>query len=112
MYEAINDVYSILIPIAEANKDYKKLANIHGFVNVLIFNQLYCWAIILIMWKLYIAGILNKYENLVNFVGELYVVSMCTNILSLCINIVAFTIQWRIVGKMFILYDWTSYLVG
>jgi hypothetical protein len=30
MYEAINDVYSILIPIAEANKDYKRLANIHG----------------------------------------------------------------------------------
>ncbi|XP_021924154.1 dedicator of cytokinesis protein 6 isoform X3 [Zootermopsis nevadensis] len=30
MYEAINDVYSILIPITEANKDYKKLANIHG----------------------------------------------------------------------------------
>lgn len=30
MYEAINDVYSILIPIAEANRDYKKLANIHG----------------------------------------------------------------------------------
>ena len=30
MYEAVNDVYSILIPIAEANRDYKKLANIHG----------------------------------------------------------------------------------
>jgi hypothetical protein len=30
MYEAINDVYSILIPVAEANRDYKKLANIHG----------------------------------------------------------------------------------
>ncbi|PSN35267.1 Dedicator of cytokinesis protein 7 [Blattella germanica] len=30
MYEAINDVYSILIPVAEANRDFKKLANIHG----------------------------------------------------------------------------------
>lgn len=31
MYEAINDVYKVLIPIAEANRDYKKLANIHGY---------------------------------------------------------------------------------
>ncbi|XP_066997234.1 dedicator of cytokinesis protein 7 [Anabrus simplex] len=30
MYEAMNDVYKILIPVAEANKDYKKLASIHG----------------------------------------------------------------------------------
>ncbi|XP_067118403.1 dedicator of cytokinesis protein 7 isoform X1 [Centruroides vittatus] len=30
MYEAMNDVYKILIPIAEAHRDYKKLANIHS----------------------------------------------------------------------------------
>lgn len=30
MYEAMNDVYKILLPIAESNRDYKKLANIHG----------------------------------------------------------------------------------
>ncbi|KAK7862685.1 hypothetical protein R5R35_000927 [Gryllus longicercus] len=30
MYEAVNDVYKILIPIAEANRDYKKLSNIHS----------------------------------------------------------------------------------
>ncbi|XP_046985251.1 dedicator of cytokinesis protein 7 [Schistocerca americana] len=30
MYEAMNDVYKILLPIAEANRDYKKLSNIHG----------------------------------------------------------------------------------
>ncbi|KAL0280011.1 UNVERIFIED_CONTAM: hypothetical protein PYX00_001439 [Menopon gallinae] len=30
MYEAMNDVYKILIPIAEEARDYKKLANIHG----------------------------------------------------------------------------------
>ncbi|KAG1678326.1 Dedicator of cytokinesis protein 7 [Nymphon striatum] len=30
MYEAMNDVYKILIPIAEAHRDHKKLANIHS----------------------------------------------------------------------------------
>lgn len=30
MYEAMNDVYRICIPIAEHNRDFKKLANIHG----------------------------------------------------------------------------------
>ncbi|KAK0179557.1 hypothetical protein PV327_005299 [Microctonus hyperodae] len=30
MYEAIPDVYHVLLPIAEAAHDYKKLANIHG----------------------------------------------------------------------------------
>lgn len=30
MYEAMNDVYKILIPISEEARDYKKLANIHG----------------------------------------------------------------------------------
>lgn len=30
MYEAIPDVYRVLLPIAEAAHDYKKLANIHG----------------------------------------------------------------------------------
>lgn len=30
MYEAVNDVYSILIPMAEANRDYKRLAAIHA----------------------------------------------------------------------------------
>jgi len=33
MYEAVNDVYSILIPIAEANRDYKRLAAIHAKLN-------------------------------------------------------------------------------
>lgn len=31
MYEAIPDVYKVLLPIAEAAHDYKKLANIHGY---------------------------------------------------------------------------------
>ena len=30
MHEAVNEVYKILIPIHEANRDYKKLAIIHG----------------------------------------------------------------------------------
>uniref|UniRef100_A0A1B6EVF4 Dedicator of cytokinesis protein 7 n=1 Tax=Cuerna arida TaxID=1464854 RepID=A0A1B6EVF4_9HEMI len=30
MYEAMNNVYKVMIPITEANRDYKKLANIHG----------------------------------------------------------------------------------
>lgn len=29
MFESVNEVYKILIPIAEAHRDYKKLANIH-----------------------------------------------------------------------------------
>ncbi|RZF36641.1 hypothetical protein LSTR_LSTR012320 [Laodelphax striatellus] len=30
MYEAMNNVYKVMIPITEASRDYKKLANIHG----------------------------------------------------------------------------------
>ncbi|KAL1514145.1 hypothetical protein ABEB36_003452 [Hypothenemus hampei] len=30
MYEPMNDIYHVLIPIAEHNRDFKKLANIHG----------------------------------------------------------------------------------
>ncbi|XP_035782880.1 dedicator of cytokinesis protein 7-like [Anopheles albimanus] len=30
MYEAMNDVYKVLIPICEANRDFRKLAQIHG----------------------------------------------------------------------------------
>ncbi|XP_064467293.1 dedicator of cytokinesis protein 6-like [Ornithodoros turicata] len=30
LYEATNEVYKVLIPIAEAQRDYKKLANIHS----------------------------------------------------------------------------------
>ncbi|KPJ13246.1 Dedicator of cytokinesis protein 6 [Papilio machaon] len=33
MYEAVNEVYKVLIPIAEEQRDYKKLANIHGKLN-------------------------------------------------------------------------------
>ncbi|XP_026490440.2 dedicator of cytokinesis protein 7 isoform X1 [Vanessa tameamea] len=33
MYETVNEVYKVLIPIAEENRDYKKLANIHGKLN-------------------------------------------------------------------------------
>ncbi|KAL7303214.1 hypothetical protein TKK_0004415 [Trichogramma kaykai] len=33
MYEAIPDVYKVLLPIAEAAHDYKKLANIHSKLN-------------------------------------------------------------------------------
>ncbi|XP_073967695.1 dedicator of cytokinesis protein 7-like [Choristoneura fumiferana] len=33
MYEAVNEVYKVLIPIAEDHRDYKKLANIHGKLN-------------------------------------------------------------------------------
>ena len=31
MFEAMNEVYKILTPIAEAQRDFKKLANIHRF---------------------------------------------------------------------------------
>lgn len=31
MYESMNEVYKILTPIAEAHRDYKKLANIHRY---------------------------------------------------------------------------------
>ncbi|KOB78711.1 putative Dedicator of cytokinesis protein [Operophtera brumata] len=34
MYETVNDVYKVLIPIAEQHRDYKKLANIHRAVHV------------------------------------------------------------------------------
>ncbi|XP_038627245.1 dedicator of cytokinesis protein 6 isoform X6 [Tachyglossus aculeatus] len=30
LYEAVNEVYKILIPIHEANRDFKKLATVHG----------------------------------------------------------------------------------
>ncbi|XP_066563982.1 dedicator of cytokinesis protein 7 isoform X2 [Amia ocellicauda] len=30
MYEAVNEVYKILLPIHEANRDFKKLATVHG----------------------------------------------------------------------------------
>ena len=30
MFEAVNEVYKLLIPIHEANKDYKRLATLHG----------------------------------------------------------------------------------
>ena len=30
MYEAVNNVYRVLIPIYEANRDFKKLAAVHG----------------------------------------------------------------------------------
>jgi translation elongation factor EF-4 len=30
MYESVNEVYKLLIPIAESHHDYKKLASIHG----------------------------------------------------------------------------------
>lgn len=30
MFESMNEVYKILTPIAEAHRDYKKLASIHG----------------------------------------------------------------------------------
>lgn len=30
MYEAMNDVYKVLTPICEANRDFHKLAKIHG----------------------------------------------------------------------------------
>ncbi|XP_072936330.1 dedicator of cytokinesis protein 7 [Epargyreus clarus] len=33
MYETVNEVYKVLIPIAEEHRDYKKLANIHGKLN-------------------------------------------------------------------------------
>lgn len=35
MYEAMNTIYKVMIPITEANRDYKKLANIHGYVTIL-----------------------------------------------------------------------------
>ncbi|XP_052826042.1 dedicator of cytokinesis protein 7 isoform X2 [Octopus bimaculoides] len=40
MYEAVNEVYKILIPIHEANRDYKRLAHIHNklheaFTNII-----------------------------------------------------------------------------
>lgn len=30
MFEAMNNVYKVMIPITEANRDYRKLAYIHG----------------------------------------------------------------------------------
>uniref|UniRef100_A0A3Q1J6A6 Dedicator of cytokinesis 6 n=1 Tax=Anabas testudineus TaxID=64144 RepID=A0A3Q1J6A6_ANATE len=40
MYEAINEVYKILLPIHEANKDFKKLATVHGKLQD-AFNKVY-----------------------------------------------------------------------
>lgn len=45
MYEAINEVYKILCPIHEANRDFKKLASVHGKLQD-AFNKVYnqvCW---------------------------------------------------------------------
>ncbi|XP_041982163.1 dedicator of cytokinesis protein 7 isoform X2 [Aricia agestis] len=33
LYETVNELYKVLIPIAEDARDYKKLANIHGKLN-------------------------------------------------------------------------------
>ncbi|XP_026325619.1 dedicator of cytokinesis protein 7 isoform X2 [Hyposmocoma kahamanoa] len=33
MYETVNEVYKVLIPIVEEHRDYKKLANIHSKLN-------------------------------------------------------------------------------
>lgn len=33
MYEAMSEVYKVMIPIIEKNHDYKKLANIYRLVN-------------------------------------------------------------------------------
>lgn len=30
LYEAMNEVYKVLIPIHEANRDFKKLSQLHG----------------------------------------------------------------------------------
>ncbi|XP_043955473.1 dedicator of cytokinesis protein 7-like isoform X5 [Gambusia affinis] len=40
MYEAINEVYKILLPIHEANRDFKKLATVHGKLQE-AFNKVY-----------------------------------------------------------------------
>ncbi|KAI5607035.1 dedicator of cytokinesis protein 7 isoform X9, partial [Silurus asotus] len=40
MYEAINEVYKLLCPIHEANRDFKKLASIHGKLQD-AFNKIY-----------------------------------------------------------------------
>ncbi|XP_068613178.1 dedicator of cytokinesis protein 7-like [Brachionichthys hirsutus] len=40
MYEAINEVYKILLPIHEANRDFKKLAAVHGKLQD-AFNKVY-----------------------------------------------------------------------
>ncbi|XP_035384987.1 dedicator of cytokinesis protein 6-like isoform X2 [Electrophorus electricus] len=40
MYEVINEVYKILCPIHEANRDFKKLASVHGKLQD-AFNKIY-----------------------------------------------------------------------
>jgi hypothetical protein len=30
MYEAVNDIYRVLTPIYEANRDFKKLSQVHS----------------------------------------------------------------------------------
>ncbi|KAJ0057836.1 hypothetical protein NL108_002959, partial [Boleophthalmus pectinirostris] len=40
MYEAINEVYKILLPIHEANREFKKLATVHGKLQD-AFNKVY-----------------------------------------------------------------------
>uniref|UniRef100_A0A8C5CJV4 Dedicator of cytokinesis protein 7-like n=1 Tax=Gadus morhua TaxID=8049 RepID=A0A8C5CJV4_GADMO len=40
MYEAINEVYKILLPVHEANRDFKKLAAVHGKLQD-AFNKVY-----------------------------------------------------------------------
>ena len=48
MYEAVNSVYRVLIPIHEAHRDFKKLAVIHGklqeaFNNII--RQVNCFSV-------------------------------------------------------------------
>ncbi|KAM4039639.1 dedicator of cytokinesis protein 6 isoform 6-T6 [Anomaloglossus baeobatrachus] len=46
LFEAVNEVYKILIPIYEANRDYKKLASVHGKLQEAfnkITNQITSW---------------------------------------------------------------------
>lgn len=40
MYEAINEVYKILLPVHEANREFKKLATVHGKLQD-AFNKVY-----------------------------------------------------------------------
>jgi len=41
MFESMNEVYKILTPIAEAHRDYKKLANIHKYPFLKNLKELY-----------------------------------------------------------------------
>lgn len=60
MYEAVNDIYHVLTPIYEANRDFKKLSQVHSKLHE-YFNR------ILVQVR---TNVLSRLLNLINNLGK------------------------------------------